>query len=107
MFPRCGNRIFGLDRAFLCQSSSLEFLNDHKFDMQKWLQKGISYVNHEDEERIKAKLEMLDNDSPLTEKDHAYGFMVESLEKVRDFIQNSPAKSMSIETPSPYHSFRF
>ena len=78
VFPRTGSRIFGLDRHFLSQTSSLEFLQNNSFDWNKWIGEGISFVNHEDEERIKLKLDSLPAlDLPLKEGDGLYEFQEE------------------------------
>lgn len=104
IFPKCGNRFFGLDRTFTSQVSSLEFLESHEFNFQKWISQGVSFVNHHDEDRIQAKLDaMVETDEPLKEGDTLYEYSVGCVAQVRDFLQNSTEKMMVIKTPSTYH----
>lgn len=78
VFPKTGSRIFGLDRHFSSQVSSLEFLQKNSFDWNKWIGQGIPFVNHEDEERINLKLDSLPAlDAALQEGDGLYEFQEE------------------------------
>ena len=78
IFPRSGSRIFGLDRHFSSQVSSLEFLQKNSFDWNKWIGQGIPFVNHEDEARINLKLDAMPTlDPPLKVGDGLYEFQEE------------------------------
>ncbi|KAE8744782.1 hypothetical protein FOCC_FOCC008598 [Frankliniella occidentalis] len=48
------------DQRFKCQASSLEFLCHHKFDFNKFVYNGISFLN--DEQDIRAQQELKDGD---------------------------------------------
>jgi poly(A)-specific ribonuclease len=103
IFPKTGNRFFGLDRAFKCQVSSLEFLNQHQFDFSKWISTGIPFVSLDEEERIQKKLQSIVDDSPMNEGDTLHDFAQGCIVQVKDFLQNSTEKEMIIKTPSNYH----
>ena len=45
-----------VDESFVCQASSLEFLMRYNFDFNKFLYKGIPYLNSEKEERLRKDL---------------------------------------------------
>jgi poly(A)-specific ribonuclease len=80
VFPRTGNKMFGLDRSFSSQVSSLEFLNGCNFDWATWISKGLPFVNHEDEERILDRLQVMGAvDPPLKEGDTLYEFSLDTM----------------------------
>ncbi|XP_064619923.1 poly(A)-specific ribonuclease PNLDC1-like [Lineus longissimus] len=45
-----------VDQRFLCQASSLEFLCKHNFDFNKFIYTGVSYLNDEQEKKVKFHL---------------------------------------------------
>lgn len=53
-FPRAFGRELQA-RNFLCQGSSLEFLSNNKFDFNKAIYKGVSYLSEAEEELIRTK----------------------------------------------------
>jgi poly(A)-specific ribonuclease len=104
IFPRTGNKCFGLDRAFQAQVSSIEFLESCGFKWNEWVENGISYVNVEDYERIKFRLNKPNEvDLPLQQGDSLYDYSVEIEDKLKDFLQNSTKKSIDIPTLSGQH----
>ena len=52
----CPRSFASVDDRFGCQASSLEFLMRYNFDFNKFLYKGISYLNYEQEERLRRDL---------------------------------------------------
>ena len=104
VFPKSGNRYFGLDRVFSTQVGSLEFLLENKFDFMKWATEGISYVNRDDYERVLSRLDDQDIPDPaLVEGEAMFEIVEDALAKVNDFLQNSSEKTMEILTPSSHH----
>ncbi|KAI8900477.1 ribonuclease H-like domain-containing protein [Globomyces pollinis-pini] len=107
VIPKLGSsssaKMFGLDKTFGIQLGSLHFLSQNNFDMAKWATKGIPFVNHEDEERIRLKIDKVDMDVPPQEGDMLFEFMTKSIILAKDFIQNSTEKMFTIPTPSSYH----
>lgn len=104
IFPKTGNRYFGLDRCYSTQISSLEFLISNKFDLNQWANNGIPFVNHDDYDRIMEKLGN-DNDSqePPQKGESLYDYSQESIALAREFLQNSAERTMQIATPSLFH----
>ena len=41
LFPRSGSNAMGLNKTFVCQASSLEFLRNHKFDFNALINDGM------------------------------------------------------------------
>lgn len=62
--------------------SSLEFLLSCNFDLNKWASKGISFVNHDDQEAIQSRLDLIDNSVMLKEGDEFYQEVQDAIEKV-------------------------
>ncbi len=52
--------------VFLCQSSSLEFLAKHKFDFNRWVYEGVTYVSKAQIARARKALQ--DRDAHLSEQ---------------------------------------
>ena len=52
IFPKVWNRQCP-DVRFLCQSSSIDFLTEHKFDFNKLFYEGISYLRPYDEQKLR------------------------------------------------------
>ncbi|KAJ9597777.1 hypothetical protein L9F63_011385 [Diploptera punctata] len=53
VFPRS----FGsIETKFMCQASSLEFLYQHKFDFNKFVYEGVSYLNCQQEIKLRQEL---------------------------------------------------
>ncbi|XP_045599149.2 pre-piRNA 3'-exonuclease trimmer [Procambarus clarkii] len=44
------------DPTFLCQTSSIEFLQKYKFDFNKWLYSGIGCMNSDEMEQLRSEL---------------------------------------------------
>jgi hypothetical protein len=42
IFPKTSSAALGLQKSFLCQASSLEFLKTHSFDFNAWIEQGLS-----------------------------------------------------------------
>jgi poly(A)-specific ribonuclease len=79
VFPRAGNRQFGLDRSFQCQIGSLEFLESCGFNWNEWIKNGVSFMNKDHEERIKLRLnQQQETDAPLVQGDTLYDFQQET-----------------------------
>ena len=55
-FYICPKSFASVDDNFVCQSSSLEFLKRYNFDFNKFLYKGISYLNSEKEKMLRQDL---------------------------------------------------
>lgn len=104
IFPRTGNRLFGLDRVFYSQVSSLEFLVSNNFDLNNWATNGISFVNRDDHERIMLKLDALDEAAdPPKEGESLYEFSQECISLTKEFLQKGNKKSFLIPTASSFH----
>lgn len=46
-----------VDVRYLIQSSSLEYIANHKFDFNKWIYEGISFLSPADEARVRRRLD--------------------------------------------------
>ncbi|KAJ3306804.1 hypothetical protein HDV03_003841 [Kappamyces sp. JEL0829] len=104
VFPQTGPREFGLDRSFSAQVSSLEFLLSNKFDLKKWAEQGISYVNWDDQERILSRLDLQESPPELTLKDGPmYTFVQDAIAVAAEFMQSSTEKSLLVPCPSGIH----
>ena len=55
-FYICPRSFASIDEAFVCQASSLEFLSRYKFDFNKFIYKGIPYLNQSQEDQLKEDL---------------------------------------------------
>ncbi|XP_076029593.1 pre-piRNA 3'-exonuclease trimmer-like [Oratosquilla oratoria] len=55
-FYLCPSSLASHDETFLCQASSLEFLKKYKFDFNKWLYNGISYINQDQENALRTEI---------------------------------------------------
>ncbi|XP_023224313.1 poly(A)-specific ribonuclease PARN-like isoform X2 [Centruroides sculpturatus] len=107
---------YGHDRSFNCQASSLSFLAEQGFDFNKLVNEGISYLNVEEEERIKTKIvekqeERLRQNamsSKSTEKEpmqipeDQQSFIDDILKKVEEFVKT---ENMTLKL-SPCSSFQ-
>lgn len=51
-FYVCPRKIGSIDKTFMCQASSLEFLNNYGFDFNKFLSSGIPYLNEAEEMQV-------------------------------------------------------
>ena len=56
-FYLCPRSFGSLDKRFLCQASSLEFLSRHNFDFQKTYSQGISFMNRSERARIQEEVQ--------------------------------------------------
>lgn len=74
-FYICPRSFASVDDRFVCQASSLEFLIRYKFDFNKFLYSGISYLNTQQEKDLKADLSEgallrpIDRNIPLQDED--------------------------------------
>ena len=66
-FYLCPRSFGSLDKRFLCQASSLEFLSRHHFDFQKTYSQGISFMNNTEKDRIQNEIQR--------------GFLIKALER--------------------------
>ena len=71
----CPSSVAFVDDNFVCQASSLEFLIRYNFDFNKFLYKGISYLNKQQVTKLKQDLEtgvmlsVQDRNLPLQDED--------------------------------------
>ncbi|KAH6561307.1 hypothetical protein BASA50_003588 [Batrachochytrium salamandrivorans] len=103
IFPRAGNKFFGLDRTFASQSSSLEFLNNNGFDFNKWVAEGIPFVSSVEEKAIRTKLEEIEVEADIVIDDRHKKYIEDSMEGVRNWLKDSTDEVYSVPTPSSYH----
>ena len=74
-FYICPRSFASVDDRFVCQASSLEFLIRYNFDFNKFLYRGISYLNTEQEKVLKsdlsggALLRPIDRNIPFQDED--------------------------------------
>jgi len=78
-FYICPRSFASVDDRFVCQASSLEFLIRYNFDFNKFLYRGISYLNSEQEKALKsdlsggALLRPIDRNIPFQDEDKIRG----------------------------------
>ncbi|KAI9012738.1 ribonuclease H-like domain-containing protein [Gaertneriomyces semiglobifer] len=101
IFPRSGTRQLGLDRQFLAQAGSLEFLLGNQFDFNKWISQGVPYVNHDEEAAARIRIGRLNGDIPIEEKNRE--FVDTAIKDIAHWLQNSPDPSITIKCPSSFH----
>ena len=41
IFPKASSGALGIQKTFVCQASSLEFLKSHSFDFNAWIEQGL------------------------------------------------------------------
>ncbi|XP_053607245.1 poly(A)-specific ribonuclease PARN-like isoform X2 [Plodia interpunctella] len=103
LFPR-GN--YALEKIFLCQSSSLDFLAAQGFDFNKWIKDGISYATEPIEQHMRARI--LEKQSSDSERQHIpvpdeNKQQIEDIcKKVKDFIDNNDQEEMTIDRCNPF-----
>ncbi|KAJ3280896.1 hypothetical protein HK104_000340 [Borealophlyctis nickersoniae] len=103
IFPQTGQRLFNLDRSFLSQTSSLEFLMKNKFDFNKWISQGVPYMTLDEEEEARLRIGSYHMGSEIMIDDTNREFVETSLSIIDTWLQNSPDKTITITTPSSYH----
>ena len=45
IFPKASSGALGIQKTFVCQASSLEFLKSHSFDFNAWIEQGMAFYN--------------------------------------------------------------
>ncbi|XP_072932243.1 poly(A)-specific ribonuclease PARN-like [Epargyreus clarus] len=92
----------GLDRLFLCQGSSLDFLASQGFDFNKLIREGISFMTEPDETRLrealreKQKISNQDRDHITIPEEHKK-YIDQVCERVRNFLDKNQANEMSVD----------
>ena len=114
IFPKPYNRQMP-DMRFLCQSSSLDFLADQKFDFNKWICEGIPFLLPSDEERLR-KMVGANRERPTpsdkssvpdTEEKimpippHFEKTMEVIMSKVEKFVKDPEQKSLNLPPSTP------
>ncbi|KAI8803206.1 ribonuclease H-like domain-containing protein [Cladochytrium replicatum] len=104
LFPSVGTSRNVPDKSFLCQASSLEFLFSHGFDFNKWIGKGIPYMNRKDEENARIRIEnqanIVRDDIPIDDKNRP--FIEDFKEKVTNWMQNSADRTLFVQAGNGY-----
>ncbi|XP_042907061.1 poly(A)-specific ribonuclease PARN isoform X1 [Parasteatoda tepidariorum] len=108
------------DHRFLCQTSSIHFLASHGYDFNKTIYEGISYLRHDQEEKLKEftnskyKIQRDSISTPKKESSEANGqkeveipdehkkFIAEINERVNAFIENESETVLKLEPCSGY-----
>ncbi|KAJ3081397.1 hypothetical protein HK102_002366 [Quaeritorhiza haematococci] len=101
--PANGQRGWGLDRAFYCQASTLEFLKRNGFDFNKWITQGVPYASREEEERIRRKTGTKPEYSDIPIDDSNREFVESSIAEVKSWLQNSNEKTYVMQPSTSYH----
>ncbi|KAI9203692.1 ribonuclease H-like domain-containing protein [Polychytrium aggregatum] len=101
LFPQQGT--FALERCNKIQISSLEFLANNGFDFNKWIKDGVSFLSHDEEARIRRKLDLKAEREYLEVPQELVEWMSQSMASVSEWLQNSSEKQTSIATESSFH----
>lgn len=83
-----------MDKRFICQSSSIDFLCKSGFDFNKLFYEGIPYLNVGEENEIRAKIEVSGEREEIIITESCQKFIEETMSKISDWLQNSTEKVM-------------
>lgn len=96
-----------LSKSFLCDSSSLTFLAEHKFDFNKWIGQGIGYISRNDAAKVKdvishskTQLNREEEEVALTPADEV--FINEICKSIESWLQNSTEKKYVLSGHNSY-----
>ncbi|KAK5669258.1 hypothetical protein QVD99_003666 [Batrachochytrium dendrobatidis] len=103
IYPRTGNKFFGLDRTFCVQISSLEFLEGNGFDFNKWIREGIPFVSITEEAAIRKKLETINTESDIVIDEKNTEYVKDFIESVQKWLCETTDESYSISTSNSFH----
>ncbi|KAJ3046100.1 hypothetical protein HDV00_003850 [Rhizophlyctis rosea] len=103
IFPRAGTRFFQLDRDFVSQASSLQFLSENDFDFNKWISQGISYVSREEEEKVLGRIDNDKGREDIVINAENREYVDNFINSIGDWLQNSHEKVLSVPSPTAYH----
>ena len=86
-------------KKMMINTSSMEFLNDHSFNFEKWLKNGIPFMNQQEEEYLQ---DLLHNGDIVTEicneRDDRMDQMFSIIDQVKTFQGSSNGSSSSTST---------
>ncbi len=94
-----------LARVFSAQTTSLEFLANFDFDFNLWIKEGVSFMNLDQESRLRQKMEQVATtrqNEDLVVDDREKPFYNDFMSKMTDWLQNSTEKTLKITTQNGY-----
>ncbi|KAJ3098487.1 hypothetical protein HDU97_003986 [Phlyctochytrium planicorne] len=102
IFPQSGNSAFQLNRSFLTQPSSFEFLMKNGFDFNRWVRSGVPYLNKDEEAALKQKVGKLMSLSDVPIDENSRDFVDTSMADIDEWLQSSTDKTININASNSY-----
>ncbi|KAJ1551977.1 hypothetical protein HK096_001752, partial [Nowakowskiella sp. JEL0078] len=104
LYPRSSRKL-GIERTFVVQASSFEFLQNFGFDFEKWIKTGLSYLSKEEENQVRSRFGSLASSNPedITITDNNREFVEDFIGKSEIWMQTSSEETFVIQAPSSYH----
>lgn len=121
IFPKASSGALGIQKTFVCQASSLEFLKSHSFDFNAWIEQGLSlynasqsvhllrhqktglsYVSMQEEAIARTRINktVARDEIPIDEKNSE--FVETTMNTIRDWLQNSTEATLMLTAMNAY-----